>query len=465
MVQNLLRAIPKVDALLEQVQSMAEFAAVPRIHLVEAIRSALDNMRSKILDGSLGALPEQRAVIKEIQRRLESEMVFSLRPVINATGVVLHTNLGRAVLAREAAARVAEVASSYSTLEYDPASGKRGSRHKHVESILSRLTGAEAALVVNNNAAAVLLILSALFKGRELIVSRGELVEIGGSFRVPDIMAQSGVNLREVGTTNRTRLSDYAAAIKEGKTGGLMKVHTSNYRIIGFTEQASTAELAALAHEHGLPLISDLGSGSFINLQPLGIHDEPSVKQMLAGGVDLLCFSGDKLMGGAQAGFIIGRQELVEKLKKHPLARALRVDKLTLTALETTLRLYLNPDEAKNSIPTLAMLFAEPEQLKLKAEKLLEALKGLRPFDFECLPTESQAGGGSAPERPLPSWGVAVSSASLSPGQLEEGLRHYQRPIIARIAHDRLLFDVRTMDENDFPLVSQALAALSLDEH
>ncbi|MDL2259859.1 L-seryl-tRNA(Sec) selenium transferase [Deltaproteobacteria bacterium OttesenSCG-928-K17] len=458
MVQNKLRAIPKVDALLDELSARAEFADAARIHLVEAIRRALENFRRDILEGRLNQAPAKDEIIAGVKKALQRERAFSLSTVVNATGVVLHTNLGRSLLNEEVAAHVAKVASSYSTLEYDPQSGSRGSRHAHVEEIITRLTGAEAALAVNNNAAAVLLILTALFSGREMIVSRGEMVEIGGSFRVPDIMEQSGAILREVGATNRTRLSDYARAIAPGVTGGLLKVHTSNYRVIGFTEQVSMADLAALAHENGLPAISDLGSGSFFNLQPLGIHDEPTIGQMLAEGADLVCFSGDKLLGAAQAGLIIGRRDYIDILKKHPLVRAIRVDKLTLAALEATLKLYLDPEQAKRSIPTLAMLFAQADELKIKAEKLLALLKPIAGYRFDLTPADSQAGGGSAPEKPLPSWAVAVEWLEHSPDQLEQRLRLFSTPIISRIFHNRLLMDVRTIKESEFAIIAEALA-------
>ena len=460
-MQGLLRAIPKVDTLLNELQGLPDFASASHVHLVEAIRRVLENLRHDILENRISEVPDKTRLIKTIRETYKTETAFSLRPVINATGVVLHTNLGRSVLSPEVAAHVARVASSFSTLEYDPESGRRGSRHKHVEDMLTRLTGAEAALAVNNNAAAVLLILSALFKGREVLVSRGELVEIGGAFRVPDIMEQGGAVLREVGTTNRTRLSDYSEAIEDGKTGGLLKVHTSNYRIIGFTEQTTVAELAELAHKHNLPMVSDLGSGSFFSLQPLGIHDEPTIHQMLAEGADLVCFSGDKLLGGSQAGMIVGRKKVIDVLKAHPLVRAIRVDKLTLAALEATLRLYLDPEEARRSIPTLAMLFADPELLRLRAEKLMQLLQGTEGFQFECLPTESQAGGGSAPEHPLPSWAVSVAASKLSPDQLEEKLRCSEVPIVARIVRDRLVLDLRTLRDDDFAIIAEALARIN----
>ena len=455
---DLLRSIPKVDNLLELAAAEPRLARLPRVHLVACIRQILEELRQEILAGRAGAVPDWPLLADRLQDAAKAALTPSLRPVINATGVVLHTNLGRAVLGAEVAAEVARVASSYSTLEYDPKNGGRGSRHVHVENLLTRLLDCEAAMVVNNNAAAVLLILSALAAGRELIVSRGELVEIGGSFRIPDIMEQGGAILRAVGTTNRTRISDYARAIEPGRTGGLLKVHTSNFRIIGFTEETPVRELADLAASHGLPLISDLGSGTFFSLLPLGITDEPTVRQLLDEGADLVSFSGDKLLGGSQAGIIVGRRDYIGRLKAHPLARALRVDKMTLTALEATLRLYLDPEAAKRSIPTLAMLFAELDQLKNEAERLrglLAEVPGL--MKLEVMPTEGQAGGGSAPERPLASWAVAVDGpADLSVDELEARLRRRETPVVSRIFQDRLLLDVRTIRPDQFEEIARA---------
>ncbi|MDR1044527.1 MAG: L-seryl-tRNA(Sec) selenium transferase [Candidatus Adiutrix sp.] len=458
--QKLLRAIPKVDSLLEQVQNRPEMRDWPRAPLVEAVRTTLESLRRDILAGRVSRLPDSEALMDRVGRAARLELRPGLRKVVNATGVVIHTNLGRSILAPEVAARLTELAASYSTLEYDPAEGLRGSRQVHVEKLLIRLTGCEAALVVNNNAAAVLLILAALFRGRELIVSRGELVEIGGSFRIPAIMEEGGAILREVGTTNKTRLNDYARAIDPERTGGLLKVHSSNFRIIGYTESASVASLAALARERRLPLVVDLGSGTFFNLQPLGIHDEPTVGQMLEAGADLVSFSGDKMLGGAQAGLIVGRRDQVAQLRAHPLARALRVDKMTLAALEATLRLYLDPEEARRRIPTLAMLFIGSEELRAKAESLRAALSGRPGLGLELVPSENQVGGGSAPERPLPSWAVAVTVPGLSPDALEKALRLNEPPIVARIVKDRLFLEVRTIDPADFGAILDAFSSL-----
>ncbi len=456
--QNLLRGIPKVDVLLELAAETPELEALPRVHLLEAIRRTLEDLRRQLLNGELDAVPKPGLLLRRIAERAEAELAFNLRPVINATGVVLHTNLGRAVLSAQVAEHVAAVASSYSTLEYDAAEGRRGSRHTHLEALLTRLTGAEAAMAVNNNAAAVLLIMTALFNGRELIVSRGELVEIGGAFRVPDIMEQGGVNLRPVGTTNRTRLADYARAVDPEKTGGVLKVHTSNFRIIGYTEQTSLTELAGLARAHNLPLVYDQGGGTLVDLGPLGIHDEPTVQEALQEGADLVCFSGDKLLGGAQAGLIVGRKEYIARLKSHPLARALRVDKMTLAALEATLKPYLDPEEAKRAIPTLAMLFATQAELREKAEHLgrVIAEAGLR-LEVGVAGTESQTGGGAAPEKPLPSRAVTLKSDRLSAAALEEKLRRGEPPVIVRTAQDQLLLDVRTIQTEQFELIAEAL--------
>ena len=334
MEENLFRSIPRVDELLDRGELKA--SALSQTLLRESVREELDALRGEVRGGR-SSLPETDELCARILARAEEKQMPSLRTVINATGVTLHTNLGRACLSERAANAAAEAAYAYSTLEYDAVRGCRGSRHSHVESLLCRLTGAEAAMAVNNNAAAVLLILTTLASGGEVIVSRGELVEIGGSFRIPEIVTQCGCTLREVGATNKTHLRDYEAAVSE-QTRAILKVHTSNYRIVGFTESVPREALAALARERGLPLIEDLGSGALVELEQYGIHGEPTVQRSLRAGVDVASFSGDKLLGGPQAGLIVGRKEYIERLKKHPLARALRLDKMTLAALHATLR-------------------------------------------------------------------------------------------------------------------------------
>lgn len=445
--ENLMRKIPKVDILL----SMPSLAGIPGA--TEAARAELDELRESIRAGEVTELPPQDALAEAILRRVKQNARPSLRPVVNGTGVILHTNLGRACLAKAAAEAVTRVAGGYSTLEYHVASGKRGSRHDHVAQLLCKLTGAEAAIAVNNNAAAVLLVLSALTKGREVPISRGELVEIGGSFRVPEVMEQGGAILREVGTTNKTHLSDYAAAINQ-ETGALLKVHTSNYRIMGFTESVPLAELAGLAHANDLPLIEDLGSGALVPLEPYGILDEPFVQASMEAGADVITFSGDKLLGGPQAGIIIGKKRYIDVIKKHPLARALRIDKLTLAALEATLRLYL--EARTDEIPVVAMLSAEPESLRVKADKLLAAAGEVPGARLEVVPTQGQVGGGSVPTHLLPSWALAVE-ADMGADLFEERLRALEPPIVGRIYKGRVLLDVRTLFEEEFAYIAASL--------
>ena len=462
MQTDLLRAIPKVDLLLARAEANPELAAAPRPLLLAAVRRTLDDLRRNILAGQAAATPDQETLLQAVGAALEAEMAFSLRPVVNATGIVLHTNLGRAALSAAAAGRAAEIAAAYSTLEYDAQAGERGSRQTHAAGLLTRLTGAQAALAVNNNAAALLLIMAAVCGGREAIVSRGELVEIGDSFRLPEILRQGGVILREVGATNRTRLTDYAEAFNPERTGALLKVHPSNFRLVGYAGRPTTAELAALAAGYGLPLVYDLGSGALADLEELKITDEPTVPQVLAEGAYLVCFSGDKLLGGPQAGLIVGRADLVARLKTHPLARALRIDKLTLAALEVTLRLYLDPERARREIPTLAQLFAPPAELKARAEDLRQRLAAADPaLELEVTAVEGQAGGGAIPEHPLPSWAVAAAHPHLAAEHLEAALRRRHVPIVARLNHGRLLLDVRALQPGQAGLIAEAFSALT----
>lgn len=455
MNKSLLRDIPKVDDLLRSPTLAHLFGDTPRVSVTEALRYELENIRKNILDGALDALPCAEDILAAAAERARLNARPSLRGVINGTGVVLHTNLGRACLAREAVDAVINAAEGYSTLEYDVASGSRGERYSHVERLLSRLTGAESAMVVNNNAAAVLLILSALTKGGEVIVSRGELVEIGGSFRVPEIMESCGARLREVGTTNKTHISDYERAICED-TRAVMKVHTSNYRIVGFTEAATREEMGELAHRHGLPFIEDLGSGCLFDLNKLGIRDEPTVQECVRAGVDVLSFSGDKLLGGPQGGIIVGKKKYMDILKKHPLTRAVRVDKMTLAALEATLRCY---DEQRefDAIPTLNMLGADAETLKARGEKLCKRLNAMGAH-AECIPVRDQAGGGSVPMQLLDAYAVMIELDGISPEGLEKHMRLNEPPIIGRIDHARYLLHMRTVTEEQFDAIEKAIA-------
>lgn len=450
-----MRKIPKVDELLRR-PALAALAPVPA---AEAVRQELDELRRGMLSGEIQEVLEAEELERRILDRARRNAMPSLRGVINGTGVVLHTNLGRACLSEEAARAAYDVARSYSTLEYDVEKGARGLRYTHVEPLLCRLTGAEAAMVVNNNAAAVLLILSALAAGGEVITSRGELVEIGGSFRVPDIMEACGCHLREVGTTNRTHLSDYEKAIGP-ETKALLKVHTSNFRVVGFTESVPLADLTALAHERGLPMVEDLGSGSLVDLETFGIHGEPTVQASVRAGVDIVSFSGDKLLGGPQAGIILGSREWIAKLRRHPLTRAMRVDKMTLAALEATLRSYAD-GTAMEQVPVLRMLGTEPEQLRGRAEMLCDLLTQAG-VQAEVVPEQDQVGGGSVPTQLLPTWAVAVMPARGTVDGLEQALRRRERPIVGRIAHDRYLLDARTLNQEDFAAIAAAVTECAL---
>lgn len=451
MNRELLAKIPKIDVLLQDSRITGAEMTWGRAYVVDVLRAAVDRCRGDILSGRENAAPDSESIIEDALDRLEREPRYSLRPVINGTGIVLHTNLGRAPLSKRAIQAVADTAGCYTNLEYDLDAGRRGSRYDHVAGILRELCGTEDAMVVNNNAAAVLLTLAALAPGKEVIVSRGELVEIGGSFRIPDVCLQSGAVLREVGTTNRTRAEDYRAAVSED-TGAVLKVHTSNYRIVGFTEDTSIEELAVLAGEYHLPLIYDMGSGLFEGLGQYGI-DEPDIHHVLKSGVDILTFSGDKLLGGAQAGLIVGRREYIERMKHHPLARALRVDKMTIAALEATLCEYRDRGQARREIPVLRMIFENADSLRVRAERLCRMLREILPgsadFQFEVEACEDKTGGGSAPLSSLKGYAVTVKAAGRELLEIEDSLRKARYPLVARVSEDRLWICVRTLLEGD----------------
>ena len=454
MDKALLRNIPKVDELLAPVRALCPNASSAAV--TAAVRRTLDALRESVLSGEAPEIPETAALCALAADAVRRAETPSLRPVINATGVVLHTNLGRARLSGRAAKAAADAAEHYSTLEYDVESGGRGSRNAHVEALLCRLTGAESALVVNNNAAAGgQRREEQQHGGGEVVVSRGELVEIGGSFRVPEIMSACGATLREVGTTNKTRAADYAAAIGE-HTRALMKVHTSNYRIVGFTESASREELAALAHSRGLPFFEDLGSGSLFDLEAFGIHGEPTLQGSVRAGADAVTCSGDKLLGGPQAGILVGKKSCLDVLKRHPLLRALRVDKMTLAALEATLRAYAD-GSAVSTLPTLAMLAASPEELRAQARTLCEKLTE-RGISAEVLAEEDAVGGGSVPAQTLPGFAAAVTPRHCRMDELTERLRQRETPVVARIAHERLLLCLRTLRPEEYDELVRAVA-------
>ena len=460
-MNELLRAIPKVTELydLPEVSDLREHYASSSV--TEWIRTVLEQLRSAILSGEVTTLPTLEELGDRICRVAARESLPSLRPVINATGVILHTNLGRGCLSDRAADAVYDIARGYSTLEYNVEAGHRGSRHDHVEKLLCRLTGAESAMVVNNNAAAVMLILSTLAQGGEVITSRGELVEIGGSFRVPDIMELCGCHLREVGTTNKTHLSDYERAIGE-QTRALLKVHTSNYRIVGFHSAVPLPDLAALAREHGLPVIEDLGSGSFMDFSSVGLPNEPTVPEVVAGGADVVTFSGDKVLGGPQCGLIVGSRERIEALKKNPLTRALRCDKLTMAALEATLRLYCEPERARREIPTLRDICRDPKDLARAARSLAARLRrALGPAcRISLRPDVSRVGGGAFPERDLPTTLVCLKPAAMSATALKQALLDTTPPVLGRLEERSFCLDPRTLLPEDLPRLTALLKRL-----
>lgn len=455
--QLLLRGLPKIDELLLDEQLVFFMESTPRSVVVDAAREIIDELRREILSGEREDTPEKDELIAEICDRITGKKKRNLRTLINATGVVLHTNLGRSNLCRAAVESVTAVADSYSNLEYDLKRGARGLRHDHVEKIIAKITGAEAAMVVNNNAAATMLCLSAMAFGKEVITSRGELVEIGGSFRIPEIMEQSGAHLKEVGTTNKTKPSDYRNAYDPEKTGALMKVHTSNYRILGFTQEVTLKEMVDLGKEMNLPVIYDMGSGLMADLTRYGV-DEPTVLDAVNDGADVVLFSGDKLLGGPQGGILIGKKEYIDRMKKHPLARAFRVDKMTLAAMEATFFEYLDMENAKKTIPVLQMITVSGEELQNKADRLIEAIKvRTDAFTLGSEPCKDQVGGGSAPTVRLNGIAVSIASDTVPAERLERLFRRAETPVIVRVAHDKVLLSVRTIKEEEIETAASAV--------
>jgi L-seryl-tRNA(Ser) seleniumtransferase len=465
---RLLRQLPQVDELLRHPHLSPAVASLPRPLAAAAVRRGLAEQRQFLSTCPAADLPpelDRAALVQALLKTLEAAGQSSLRRVLNATGVVIHTNLGRSPLAAAALAQIHEVACHYNTLEYDLNLGQRGSRQDHLEGLLQELTGAEAALVVNNNAAAVLLALTSLAQGKEVIISRGQLVEIGGSFRLPEIMAVSGAILKEVGTTNKTHLKDYEQAISL-ETAMLLKVHPSNFRITGFTAEVALPELVALGRRYGLPVVEDLGSGCLIDLWRYGIESEPTVQEAIKAGADLVLFSGDKLLGGPQAGLALGSREVIARLRQYPLTRALRPDKLTLAGLEATLRLYLEESQAVAAIPTLRLLSRPLAELQRQARTLARQLRrawGSR-VQVRVVDSLGRVGGGALPQVGLPSRALALSLPPLSPLQLEARLRQAQPPVIARIEQDNLLLDMRTLLPDDLPALKQALQGVVSQE-
>jgi L-seryl-tRNA(Ser) seleniumtransferase len=441
---SLLRQIPAVDELLGREAVRALEGRVGHRLVVDATRQVLQSLRGRISSGELSAVSAEM-LEQEIIAATQATVGRSLRPVINASGVILHTNLGRAPLARQAVEHLAETATRYSNLEYDLERGERGKRDTHTDRLFAQLLGAERTLVVNNNAAAVFLALNTLAEGGEVIVSRGELIEIGGSFRIPDICAKSGAILHEVGTTNRTRLADYAAAINE-RTRLLLRVHPSNFRVVGFTERPTLDELVDLGRQHHLAVLEDLGSGCLLDFTPLGLRDEPPAGASVRAGVDVVTFSGDKMLGGPQAGILTGKREPLDRIRRNPLFRTLRVDKLTISVLEATIALYLRDD--LEAIPALRMMRISEQEIASRAARLAERIAAVPGCAVQIEDGESVVGGGSMPGQSLPTKLLAVTHARHSAQELEALLRRNSPPIIARIERDRLLLDLRTVFED-----------------
>lgn len=462
--QTLLRSLPGVDRILEWFKADPFFAEVPRSIQLDTARSAIESLRVKILDPQAelpGEMLSESSIMLRIKEQVTSAMMPNLKQVINATGVVIHTNLGRSLLADEALENMQNIAGGYSNLEFDLLSGKRGSRYSSVEDLICEISRAQAAMVVNNNAGAVLLCLETIAKGKNVIVSRGELVEIGGSFRIPDVMAKSGAALKEVGTTNRTHLRDYENAIDDN-TGLLLKVHTSNYSVVGFTAGVSLEDLVTLGERHHVPVMEDLGSGTFVDLSKYGLLKEPTVQESVSTGADVVTFSGDKLLGGPQAGVIAGSGEMLRKIKLNPITRALRIDKLTLAALESTLRLYRDEAAALNRIPTLRMLTMPEQIIQGKAERFMALLKDLdnEGLEVQSFHATSRAGGGSLPLLKLPSRCVGVKIQNLSANRIDRWMRSHAPAIVGRIEDDFFMMDVRTIQEREPEAIKEAFRQL-----
>lgn len=462
--KTLLRQLPGVDKLFELLRGKSDFEEVPNSVILNSIRATLDETRFEILNDALPEKTQQiesQNLLPRIIEHIKSAITPNLKSVINATGVVVHTNLGRSLLAQSALNHICNISSSYSNLEFDLKKGARGSRYSLVEKLLCEMSGAEAAMVVNNNAGAVLLSLDTIARDKEVIVSRGELVEIGGAFRIPDVMAKSGALLKEVGTTNRTHPQDYENAINDN-TGLLLKVHTSNYSIIGFTAAVSLPQMVALGNKYNLTVMEDLGSGTFIDFSRYGLLKEPTVQESVTAGVDIVTFSGDKLLGGPQAGIIVGRKKIIDKIKANPLTRALRIDKLTLAGLESTLRLYRDEAAAVSQIPTLNLITTPLEVIKRRAEKIQAELNQI--FQGEAnvilLDLTSRVGGGALPLLNLPSKCVGVTIKGISPNAVELFMRQFSPPVIGRIEADQFILDPRTIRDDEIDIIQAAFARL-----
>ena len=460
--KTFLRNLPKIDEIILLLEKQDIYSLAPRDIVIATCRTVVQNLRDKIIEAKEKDLPkfslDLASAVGKVERLIKGLYRYNLRRIVNATGVILHTNLGRAPLCPEALQRIMEVGKGYSNLEFDLAKGERGQRYDHVSQLICALTGSEDALIVNNNAAAILLVLNTLAEKKEAIVSLGELIEIGGEFRIPEIMKKSASKLREVGTTNRTRIGDYEKAVND-KTGLIMKVHTSNFRIVGFTEEADIVSLVALGKSRGIPVMDDLGSGCLIDLEQYGLQHEPTVREALATGIDVVTFSGDKLLGGPQAGIIVGKKDVLAKIKKNPLNRALRIDKFTLAALEATLMHYLNPADAVKKLRSLKALTEPVAAVKKRAEKLITKLQkeNFVSLKFSLHEDFAAAGGGSLPTQQIPTVLVAIKNKKMSASKMEEKLRKMEVPVIVRVDKDEILIDMRTVAEDEFRFIIEGL--------
>lgn len=461
--KNLFTLMPKVDEVLDKKEILELLEFMPRKIILDSIREAIEELRNGIKEKKVTE-EELLKRIDEIGGRVvekaEAKNQYKLKRVINATGVVIHTNLGRSLINEKIMDNIREIAINYSNLEYDLETGSRGSRYSHLEEIICEITGGESAMVVNNNAAAVMLVLSTMAKGKEVIVSRGELIEIGGSFRIPDVMEESGAHLVEIGTTNKTHLRDFENAITE-ETAALLKVHTSNYRVLGFTSNVDSEELFELKEKYNIPLIEDLGSGVLIDLSKYGIEYEPTVQESIKKGVDIVTFSGDKLLGGPQVGIIVGKKTYIDDMKKNPLTRAFRVDKFTISALEATLRYYLDSGVADKEIPTLAMLTVSLDELERKANELKDKIEEIGLNEFIKLDIEdsySEVGGGSLPLEKLATKVIVLTLDDFSTQNFENHLRKFHIPIITRVYKDRIYIDLRTIKYEEFNIIVEGLS-------
>ncbi len=456
-IQDKLSQLPQVDECLKSAHGLRWLEAYHRKIVIRSVREIIDSRRREILNGGDPDVSID-AVAGDTEDAIRRYSAYKLRPLINATGVIIHTNLGRSILSGRAIENIAATAGSYTNLEYDISGGRRGKRYSHIKDIIRDLTGAEDAVVVNNNAAAVLICLDTFAKGKEVIVSRGELVEIGGSFRIPEVMKAGGAVLREVGTTNKTHLYDYEGALS-GDTALLLKVHQSNYKVIGFTEEVSIERLAKLGHEFSIPVMADLGSGCMVGLEKYGIYNEPTVREVVGQGADLVTFSGDKLLGGPQAGIIIGREKLIREIQKNPMLRAVRIDKMTFAALEATFMQYLDEEKAVKEIPTLKMLTQSGKEIKRRVGRIYSFLKkpiaGLA--KLEILPDQSRAGGGSLPETGFPTFVLSVKPLKISVNTLEKRLRLGAPPVIARIKEEALIMDARTVQDSEVKILADRM--------